>query len=88
MATSYRVWIARVQLPSGDDQIVSVYARNKYSVQKLIERDYGRGSIISGPVPKPPKRRGPGLGKILAAHTAAGTIGVAIGYKIGRRLGG
>lgn len=93
-----KVWIVRVRAPSGGIKKVSLYAYTESSVRKLIERDFGIGSIISGPVAvgssrsrgffessePAPRDSGPGSGKVIGAHALGAAGGFALGWKLGK----
>jgi len=42
-------WYAIIRLSNGNRQRVSVLADNQINARLMIEAQYGRGSIISGP---------------------------------------
>jgi hypothetical protein len=42
-------WVATIRLPSGNQQEVRVQADSQWNARQMLERLYGRGSVLFGP---------------------------------------
>ena len=42
---------ARVKLPGGGQEVVRVQASNQVNAKKMLEAQYGKGSLIGSPTP-------------------------------------